>query len=93
MLTFDMINGLLELGGALFTMNNVRVLMRDRFVKGVSPLATIYFVVWGLWNCIWYPSLGQPFSFYGGISITVANFMWLAMLSWYWLQRKMTLGR
>ena len=83
MMTNDQFNGLLELGGSLFIFNHCAALYRDKILKGVSLISTVYFFGWGVWNLFWYPSLGQPYSFYGGIAIMLANITWIAMMCYY----------
>ena len=65
-LTPDMINGTLELCGGLMQVANVRRLLRDKMVRGVSWPFTAFFAGWGVWNCYYYPSLDQWCSFAGG---------------------------
>lgn len=76
----DIINALFELFGGFFILNHCRVLWRDKEVKGVSIISTIFFTLWGLWNLYFYPSLGQWWSFVGGIMIVIANFIWVGLL-------------
>jgi hypothetical protein len=82
-MTNDQINGLFELVGSLFILNHCWTLFCDKIVKGVSLMSTFYFFSWGIWNLFWYPSLGQPYSFYGGIAIMIANVIWIAMMIYY----------
>lgn len=78
-----MINGLFELVGSLFVLNHCRILYRDKIVRGVSLLSTMYFQAWGIWNIYFYPSLDQIYSFYGGLAITAGNTLWIALISYY----------
>jgi hypothetical protein len=80
---FDLINGCLEIGGAIFQAFNVRQLIKDKQVKGVSWPATAFFTAWGLWNLIYYPHLGQWFSTIGGVALVVTNLTWLGLLYRY----------
>jgi hypothetical protein len=82
-LTPDKINGLFELAGALFLLNHCRILFNDKRVAGVSVLSTFFFFSWGVWNIYYYPHLNQVWSFYGGICITVAHMIYVAMLAYY----------
>jgi len=79
----DLMNGLFELGGALFVLNHSRVLYFDKAVKGVSLISLIYFLAWGFWNLIYYPSLGQFWSFIGGIGLVIANLIWVTLFVYY----------
>src|ERR1035437_3543690 len=76
MLTPDMINGTIELCGALFVLNYCRVLLKDKHVAGLSILSTIFFFGWGIWNCVFYPYYNLWASFMGGVVICASN-------SWY----------
>jgi hypothetical protein len=79
----DQINGLFELIGSLFIFNHCWTLYKDKIVKGVSILSTVYFFSWGIWNLFFYPSLHQMWSFYGGLAIMAANTLWIAMMVYY----------
>ncbi len=83
MITPDLINGIFEILGGFFILNHCRVLYADKSVKGVSILSTVFFCSWGLWNLFYYPSLNQWYSFYGGVFITLANFLWISLLLKY----------
>lgn len=79
----DLANAAFELAGGLFIFNHCRVLYHDKQVKGVSIVSTVFFSTWGLWNLYYYPSLDQWISFAGGIVITFANLLWIAMMLYY----------
>lgn len=76
----DVFNGCLEYTGALCLFLNCWRCWRDRAVAGVSIFSTLFFFTWGLWNLYYYPSLGQWFSFSGGILLTTANALWIALM-------------
>lgn len=80
---FDLVNGLFEIVGGLTQVLNIRQLMRDKQVKGVSWPVTGFFTAWGLWNLLYYPHLEQWFSFFGGILLVLTNSIWLALLMYY----------
>src|SRR4051812_277042 len=44
--TMDLINGCLELGGALLTLLSVRQVLRDRMVRGVHWGPIVFFTGW-----------------------------------------------
>lgn len=79
----DLINGIFELCGCLFILNHCRVLYRQKMVRGVSLVSTIFFAAWGFWNLFYYPHLGQWISFAGGIGIVAANTLWIALMIYY----------
>lgn len=79
----DVINGLFELLGSVFLWLNVIRLRRDKEAKGIDWRSVLFFFSWGVWNLHYYPSLGQWWSFCGGISIAIANAAWIVLLWWY----------
>lgn len=82
----DLINGLIELLAAGFILNHCRVLVRDQEVRGISKLSMVFFTLWGAWNMIFYPLLGQWWSFAGGIAVVAANALWLTLVMKYRLR-------
>ena len=83
--TGDIVNGLFEGLGSLFTMTNVLAILRDKMIRGFSPLPTVFWTLWGWWNLYYYPSLGQWFSFTGGVFLVTLNTIYLYLL---WKYRK-----
>lgn len=75
----DIVNGLFEGLGALVLYQNVRAIRRDKEVKGIDWRVTLFFTAWGYWNLYYYPSLGQWFSFAGGLAICSMNCYWLSL--------------
>ena len=78
----DDINGTFEFLGGIALWSNVWRLWKDRNALGVNWQTTVFFFTWGVWNCFYYPSLGQMFSFLGGLFICSGNLAWVSML-WY----------
>lgn len=76
----DLINGLFELLGSLFVWLNVRQIWRDRGYKGVHILPAIVFNTWGFWNLYYYPHLHQWGSFAGGVSMVLANSIYVGLM-------------
>lgn len=79
----DLINGAFEFLAGFFVMMHCRRLFIDKQVKGVSLVATAFFTSWGIWNLYYYPHLEQWLSFYGGLSIVIANAFWIGMMIYY----------
>lgn len=75
----DMVNGCFEFIGSAFLWLNVRRLAKDKSVSGVDWRSMAFFFSWGVWNLHYYPSLGQWWSLAGGISISIANGVWVAL--------------
>lgn len=78
---YDVINAVFELGGALLLWLDVRQLSRDRMLRGVYWPVRVFFAVWGVWNVVYYPAIGQSFSFYAGLAVVAANLAWVR-LAW-----------
>ena len=72
----DYVNGAFEFFGGAVNWLNVRHILRDKKVRGVSIIPT-FFSSWGLWNLFYYPSLDQWASFTGGLVIVGANIAWV----------------
>lgn len=79
----DIINSGFEAGGGVFILHHCYVLHKDKEVKGVSIISTIFFSMWGLYNLFYYPHLGQWASFYGGMVISISNMIWVGMMIYY----------
>ncbi len=79
----DAVNALFELGGSVMVWLNVIALYRDKQVRGVRAWPITFFTMWGCWNLYYYPHLAQWYSFFGGVSITLANIIWVAQLFYY----------
>lgn len=84
----DLVNAGLEAGASLFMLLNVRRLLRDKVVRGTDWRVMAFFTMWGGWNLFYYPVLGQWFSFYAGVSIAVANAVYLYLMLYYILQER-----
>lgn len=79
----DLINGLFEFAGSFMLWANVMRLYRDKRTHGVTWYATGFFMVWGYWNLYFYPSVECWWSFYGGLSLVIANTIWLGQMLYY----------
>lgn len=79
----DLFNGLFEFFGSIMLWRNVLQLYRDKQTKGVHWSATGFFMSWGYWNLFYYPQLDQWWSFAGGVSIVIANTVWLGQMLYY----------
>jgi hypothetical protein len=81
----DLINACFELGGAAAVANNCYRTWRDKQVKGVSLVSMSFFTAWGLWNLLYYHSLGQNLSNMAGALLVCMNVTWLGLM---WKFRK-----
>jgi hypothetical protein len=73
----DAINGGFEFFGGAVNWLNVRRLVIDKQLRGVSKIPAIVFTSWGVWNLYYYPYLDQWVSFTGGLVIVAANVVWV----------------
>lgn len=79
----DAVNGLFESFGGLMILNHCRTVLKDKAVRGVSIISTVFFTCWGIWNLYFYPLLDQWASFSGGLVIVIANMGWIALMMRY----------
>ena len=82
-MTPDHLNGTFELFGSLVIWFNVRVLYLHKEIRGISPVTMTFFLAWGVWNLYYYPYLEQWVSFAGGVSVVLANAVWVGQMIWY----------
>ena len=82
-LTPDFINGAFEFLGSAMIWRNVYQLYLDKMVRGVHWLPVGFFAAWGFWNLFYYPHLDQWWSFAGGVSIVIANVVWVIQILYY----------
>jgi len=79
----DLVNGGFEFVSSAFLWNNVRVLVKDKEVRGYSIVTVVVFSLWGFWNLYYYPFLHQTLSFVAGISVVAANTVWVVLAYYY----------
>lgn len=79
----DIVNGSFEAFAALAICLSIFRVLRDKAVAGVSIVHVTFFMLWGLWNLYYYPSLDQWASFLAGIGVVVANVVWVVLLFVY----------
>jgi hypothetical protein len=80
----DAVNAVFEALAGAFVLNHLRVLLKDRQVRGVSLVSSVFFLVWGCWNTGWYyAALRQPYSLYCGLVVVLANAAYVAALVWF----------
>jgi hypothetical protein len=79
----DAINGIFELGMSIMLLTSLRRLWRDKCVKGWSINAVLWPTAWGFWNLYYYPSLGQWWSFCGGLAVVLVNSIWIGLALYF----------
>lgn len=78
-MTQDIINSLFEFIGAGTFILNIRTILRDKSVKGVSWGFVVFFTIWNAWDLFYYPSLNQYISFIASFFMLAANLIWIGL--------------
>lgn len=90
MLWPDAVNATFLVGGGTLIWMNVYRAWKDKMVTGVSVWPSVWFATWGVWDCYYFPHLGQWLSLVGSIWAVAPNATWLYL---YWRYRNgRTLG-
>lgn len=79
----DELNGLFAFMGGLFAWFNVKQIIIDKEVKGYNLFVFFFFTIWSCWSLYYYSSIHQVMSFYGSITIAIANLVWLIFAIYY----------
>lgn len=80
---WDLVNGFFEIFGGFFILFSCIKLSREKKIRGVSWVHVTYFTLWGFWNLVYYPHLGQWLSLVGTIFIVLMNCLWLGLMIYY----------
>jgi len=62
---------------------NIIKIIKDKTVQGVDWRATVFFVLWGVWDFYYFPTLNQWWSFIGSFAMTIVNLVWLSLVLYY----------
>lgn len=89
-ITLDVVNGFFEVGGGLFLCLNIKTLIRDKEIKGVSWSPVVFMTAWGFFNLVFYRHYNHLWSWYGGMFICAVNITWLSLVYYYYRQKKKT---
>jgi hypothetical protein len=82
-ITLDQINAGFEMAGAISrTFDCVQLYRAKRFVGG-SLFTAFFFLMWGFFNIVFYPSLGQTYSYLAALALTTMNALWLVMAMYF----------
>ena len=79
----DLINSGFEFWGSVAIWRNVWALHKDKHYAGIRVGPVAFFMAWGFWNIWFYRHLHQYLSWYAGMSITLANVVWLGQMLYY----------
>lgn len=82
-MSVDVINAVFEFGSSVLLLLNLRKLITDKKVAGVSIVPTAWFSLWGAWNLIYYARLEQTWSWFAGIAVFIANTAWVVLALYY----------
>lgn len=87
---YDLGNALMEVIGCVFLSFNVRRILIDKHVAGVSAAPAVFYFTWGVYNCFYYAYLHQQLSFLCGFLTTGAHAVWIFFyLKYLFLSRKL----
>lgn len=78
-----LVNGVIEFLGANALLLNVLKLYQQKQTRGVHWAGTAFFMGWGYWNIFYYPSVGDWWSFAGGLFVVTINTFWLGQMLYY----------
>ena len=84
---FDLVNGLFEAAAGGVVIYNGFDIWKKRAVAGQTRPALIFFICWGVWNIIFYPTVGAWFSAACGAVVLLAN-LWVYALVWKFRAQK-----
>lgn len=80
-MTADLGNALFEFVGAAFLCADAYRLAQDKCLRGVYWPGRVFFTLWGFWNVVYYPAIGQGLSFLAGLCVVAVNCLW-CVLAW-----------
>lgn len=79
----DLINACFEGGGAVLLTLNVRRILRDKSVQGISLIPTFWWTAWGFWNVAYYHAVACPVSMWAGVAVVSVNAVWVGLALHY----------
>lgn len=84
----DLINAGFNFIAGFFILNNCRVLLRQKLVRGVSVISVTFYLLWGIWNIFWFQYLDTPWSFYAGLFEMLSNCLWIGLMLYFNFKEK-----
>lgn len=84
----DLLNASFELSGAILSLLNVRCIIRDKVVRGVSWAVVVFWAAWGGWNLFYYFHLEQWLSWVAGAALCAVNAVYASLLVYYTLKER-----
>lgn len=81
----DFINGAFLVGGSFAVLLTVFQLYKHKIVRGNHWGTPAYFMLWGLWNLLYFNHLDQPWSGVAAITLLLVN-CWRLILMLYYIR-------
>ena len=75
--------GIFAFVGGIFLFFNCLKLHKDKEIKGVSIVTSIFFFLWSVWNLYYFYELKQWFSLIGGIFMSITNGWWIIIAIYF----------
>lgn len=79
----DIVNALFEVGAVIALSFHIRAILKAKRVVSVSIVPIVFYSCWGAWNLVYYPSLGQTWSFVAGVGVFAVNTAHVALMAYY----------
>lgn len=79
----DFTNSLFQFVSSLLVWLSAWSVKKDRGYAGVHLYQLIFLVTWGLWDTVYYSSLGHWYSFFASISSVSSTLCWLILAAKY----------
>jgi hypothetical protein len=79
----DAINSFFEMGMFVVILMGIYKLVQDKYVAGFHWAQVAFPMSWGMFNLVYYPSLGQTLSTVAAVFVVVANIVYLILITYY----------
>lgn len=80
----DFTSAAFTVGAALFLLLNIRQMLVDRSLKGVSVYTIAYFTAWGYWGIfLFYAMPNMVLTFVASVILAIAYSVWLGLAIYY----------
>lgn len=81
--TIDFVNALFEIAAVGATIINIRQILKDKCIHGVTVIAQIFYFAWSLWNVYFYYSYSTMFSYWVSVIFCLMNIIWLVLVFYF----------
>lgn len=79
----DKVNSIFVFLGGVLNWKSVYILYKQKEIKGIYWPVNILYMIWGIWNIIYFSKINQVFSFYSNILLVGANIFWVVLALYY----------